>query len=126
MSVSFNTKRPSQVLGEQGEGAVVAYLQERGFTILETNYRVTGGEIDVIAQQAELGVFVEVKTRTSHHFNLSQVITPTKIKRISNAAKHYIAYVSTQERAWRFDVALVEQVNGMLEINYIENAAYLI
>ena len=125
MSVSFNTKRPSQVLGEQGEDAVVAYLQERGFTILETNYRVAGGEIDVIAQQAELGVFVEVKTRTSHHFNLSQVITPTKIKRISNAAKHYIAYVSTQECAWRFDVALVEQSNGTLEINYIENAAYL-
>ena len=50
-------------LGKKGESLAVKYLKERGYTIVETNFRYERAEIDVIAKEKNVLVFVEVKTR---------------------------------------------------------------
>lgn len=56
-------KRTTTEMGRRGETAVCSYLMERGYKILTRNYRIRGGEIDIIAQKEEILAFVEVKTR---------------------------------------------------------------
>ena len=53
---------PSEA-GRRGETAVCQYLLQHGYTIRKRNYRIRGGEIDIIAQKDEILAFVEVKSR---------------------------------------------------------------
>lgn len=114
-----NTKKT----GNAGEQAVADWLREKGFSILEKNYRTREGEVDVIAQRNDLIIFVEVKTRKNNYFQLSQVILPQKQKRIILAAKRFLLEYEQVDKACRFDVALVEEGQGYT-IDYIPNAFY--
>ncbi len=53
----------NQKLGTFGERVAIAHLEEKGYTIRETNFRVREGEVDIVAEQGDTLVFVEVKTR---------------------------------------------------------------
>jgi putative endonuclease len=108
--------------GAMAEDFVARYLIEKGYAICCRNYSVRRGEIDIIARRNDVGVFVEVKMRRSDYFNLSQVVTPTKIKRIICAARDYIARHAARNCAWRFDVALVQELGEGFSVEYIENA----
>ncbi len=118
MSTVFNSK--NQLLGTRGEKAVACYLEKNGFTVLAKNYRLRGGEVDIIATKKELLVFVEVKTRIEKTSHLSEVVTVAKQKKIIFAARHFIANTNPTDKAYRFDVALVQGAD--LEITYIDNA----
>ena len=59
----MSEKGSKRQTGNLGEDAVCAYLQQRGAVILDRNYTIRGGEIDIIAQQGEWLLIVEVKTR---------------------------------------------------------------
>jgi putative endonuclease len=108
-----------QQAGAQAEQKVAAQLTQQGFTIAAYNYRTRSGEIDIIATNKHLVVFVEVKMRTRSLFDLAEVITISKQKKITCAALHYVAHQpDIADKSWRFDVALVEQD----QITYIENA----
>lgn len=52
-----------QEVGKIGENSACEYLQQKGYLIIERNYRSKGGEIDIIIQKANRIIFVEVKTR---------------------------------------------------------------
>ena len=52
-------------LGRRGETAATAFVQARGFKILETNYQTKIAEIDIIARDKDCICFIEVKTRRS-------------------------------------------------------------
>lgn len=110
----------THLLGLQGETKITDYLKKDGFIILKRNYRVREGEIDIIARKKELLVFVEVKTRTTQTYALSEVITRSKQKKIIFTAKHFLATHHFVDVVCRFDVALVEGPN--LQIEYIPNA----
>jgi putative endonuclease len=115
--------RQTSALGIFGENLVAQTLINQGFTILERNYRRFNGEIDIIAHQKELLIFVEVKTRRSSYFDLSLVITPSKQNKIIAAAKLYLtASKDHYTKICRFDVALVQGDPAMPEITYIPNA----
>lgn len=109
-------------LGAAGEQAVIHWLKEHGYTILERNYRTRTGEIDIIAQKEEVIAFIEVKYRQHEYFNLSSVITPQKQKKIIKTALWYLTKHKDPSFAYRFDVALVESKNDQPTITYIENA----
>jgi len=110
----------NQLLGLRGEDAVVAHLKKEGFALVQRNYRVLQGEVDIIARKRELLVFVEVKTRAIKTAGLSEVVTPSKQRKIIFAAKHFLARHQQEESVHRFDVALVEGED--LHITYIANA----
>lgn len=74
-----------------GEDLAAKYLVRKGYQILQRNYRVDTGEIDIIAQNADNLVFVEVKTRSKHSIKQALMnVGYTKQKRISTTAQRYI------------------------------------
>ncbi len=109
-------------LGKEAEKKVGEYLINQGFKILEYNYRKKHGEIDLIANKARLLVFVEVKMRQHARFDLSDVITRAKQRKIISVAKEYIAKRGWQEQSYRFDVVLLVGAQKTLDLTYIPNA----
>lgn len=111
-------------LGRLGEKAVINYLQEHNYSILESNWFFDKYEIDIIAENEEWIVFVEVKTRASDIWgNPEDAISESKIRRIVESAEHYITEKDINKSV-RFDVAAVIISNGLTKIDYIEDAFY--
>lgn len=78
---------PTAVLGED---AACKYLINKGYKILERNFRKAYAEIDIIALHNNSLVFIEVKTRSSNSFGTPfDSISGSKLRLLSNAAKHY-------------------------------------
>ncbi|UVI34872.1 YraN family protein [Brevibacterium spongiae] len=76
-----------QALGDRGEDLAAAYLEQAGLRILERNFRAPRGELDIIARDGDIAVFVEVKTRrTAALGSPLEAITPTKLARIRTLA----------------------------------------
>ena len=118
------TNNRRKELGNSGEKAVAQYLEQRGFSLLAFNVTSKFGEIDLIAQSGELLVCVEVKTRKNLYFPLSQVITPSKQRKIIMTAKLFLMGQGLADVVVRFDVALVHHTAQGAQIDYLENAFY--
>ena len=99
-------------LGATGEQIAVNHLKRLGYRIIEQNFRVRAGEIDIIAEQDGTLVFVEVKTRTDIRFGIPfESITASKKQHLSRVALEYMSRHDCHERPARFDVIGV-QING--------------
>ena len=113
-------------IGKDGEQYVGTWLKKNGYTILEYNFTVKEGEIDIIAQKAEVIAFIEVKTRTKNYFNTSEVITKNKQQKIMKAAAYYRAQHNFIDKLFRFDVALIDVAlivdDNQKAITYIPHA----
>lgn len=109
-------------LGNHGEARVAAWLTQKGFAIKATNYRKRFGEIDIIAAKDNVLAFVEVKLRSTHYFNLSEVITPAKQRKIIKTALAYIMEHNIVDKVYRFDVALLEKCTDKYKLMYVPNA----
>ncbi|MGE5125481.1 MAG: YraN family protein [Betaproteobacteria bacterium] len=95
--------------GQAGEDLACAHLQERGLRVLERNFRCRGGEIDVVARDGEVVVFVEVKERSStSHGAAIEAVTPLKRRRLLRAARIYAAGRGLLEKPLRFDVVAID------------------
>lgn len=121
-------QKTRKVVGTQGEQAVVQYLIKDGYTICARNYAIRAGEIDIVARKGQVLAFVEVKTRTTAYFNLSEVIVPAKQRKIMYTARHYIFMNRIEDMIYRFDVALVHPQKNIAtdspawDITYIRDA----
>ena len=112
----------SKQRGDRGEALVAGYLRQKGFIISARNYHSRFGEIDVIAENAELILFVEVKLRGAHALaRPAAFVDIPKRLRIISTAEYYI-YNNGVTLQPRFDVAEVLEENGRLRLHYIENA----
>lgn len=111
-------------LGFKGENIVAEYLKNNNFIILDKNYKVKFGEIDIIAKQKDLIIFVEVKLRNNPKFSLTNLVTPLKQSKIIKTALNYVFInsINVDESILRFDVALVQIDNDNINLKYIENA----
>lgn len=95
--------------GNKGEDLACEYLQKQGYKILERNFRIRGGEIDIVAYDKEYLVFVEVKTRYSHEYGLPvESITPWKIKYLLKTAQFYILKANWGDGPYRLDFVSVD------------------
>jgi len=95
--------------GNRGEGIVCQYLKKQGYKILERNYRIRGGEIDIVAKEGKTLVFVEVKTRYSHDFGLPvESMTLWKIKFLLKTARFYVQKINWGWKEYRLDFVSVD------------------
>jgi len=93
--------------GREAETQAVAYLEARGLRLLARNFRVRGGEIDLIMRDGKTLVFVEVRSRSRADFGgAGASITATKQRRIVLAARHWLARHG--DCACRFDCLLFD------------------
>lgn len=91
-------------VGNTYEDRAVLLLSSNGYRILERNYRVRAGEIDIIAEKGKTIVFVEVKYRSSSKFGYGiEAVDYRKIRRIYNAAKIYLTLNRKSSYKVRFD-----------------------
>ena len=91
--------------GREGESAAIVFLKENGYRILEKNFRSKLGEIDVIAEQAGVIDFIEVKARSDHEFGHSfDTLTPTKQKKIIKTTQSFLVQKRIPDKSIRFDV----------------------
>lgn len=108
-----------QQFGRKSESAALSHLQEKGYEIIGQNYRTRGGEIDIIAKDGEVIVFIEVKARRSERYGSPKWgITPAKQRKLSMAALYYLKEKRLMNSRARFDVVSIQQ--GKIEI--IKNA----
>ncbi|MBV6451741.1 MAG: hypothetical protein MHPDNHAH_02488 [Anaerolineales bacterium] len=112
----------NQRIGKWGEWIAEEYLKQQSYEIVERNVRTPYGEIDIIAKQAEVIVFIEVKTRTSDKMGLpEESITARKRQHMVAAAEHYAAEHEIDN--WQIDVVAIEGKPGSKPlITYFENA----
>ncbi len=120
MLPSFNSLTHS---GKKAEEYVVTWLLQQGFSIVAQNYRQRYGEIDIIAKKDNVISFIEVKYRTNLYFNVSEVIVPSKQRKIIKVAKTFIARHSYGHNiVYRFDIAIVTKAGTELSLDYYPNA----
>ncbi len=109
--------------GNIGEDAVCGFLVRHGYEIIKRNFTVRGGEIDIIAEKADIIAFVEVKTRTIGSMTSAEEAADLRKQRlIIRTAKAYLQNVA-QPLQCRFDVATVETEGGKVKkLRYYVNA----
>jgi len=111
--------------GMLGEKLACEFLGKNGYDIVETNYRCTEGEIDIIARREDVLVFVEVRTKTSRQFGSpEESITGRKRERLRAVAEHYGQERDNLPGSWRIDVMAIQldRNNRVKRLQHIENA----
>lgn len=112
----------SYVKGKSAEDLAADFVESHGYQIIERNFRCSGGEIDIIAQEGKMLVFVEVRLRRiEDETHPLETITCSKQKRLINTAQMYLAKNNTQCLQCRFDVVAITEENGQSKIEIFQN-----
>jgi putative endonuclease len=116
---------PDHALGRRGEDVAHRFLQRKGYYIIARNHRTKTGsaEVDLIAMDGDIVVFVEVKTRTSaEHGAPERAIDEAKRRKIVSGADHYLRHSNDLKNPpVRFDVVTVVLTPELL-VEHIEDA----
>jgi len=118
-------QRSKKQIGDKGEDIAFDFLINKGYEVIQRNYRCRFGEIDIIAEHNGIIIFIEVKTRHTASFGMPQeAITHSKIQKISKTAVLYVQEKNLIDQACRFDVIAITYPKYSLEpdILHIENA----
>ena len=110
-------------LGKRGEDLAADYLQRKGYVILERDWRSGHRDLDIIALDGDVVVFVEVKTRRNRLFtDPVDAVGYQKIRNLQQAANHYVKYRRIN-RDIRFDIVCVTGTSDSeADIEHIEGA----
>lgn len=112
------------LLGKKGEMLAARYLLDKGYAILEYNWRCGHKEVDIIAKERDTVVFVEVKSRATDAFgDAVDAVTPAKISRLISAADAYVQRKNIDLNI-RFDIVTVVGDGECHAIEHIEDAFY--
>lgn len=112
------------LLGKRGEEIAADYLKNKGYQILETNWRYRRAELDLIAMQGAILVFVEVKTRSSDRFGTPEsFISRQKENFMAEAANVYMEQIG-HEWEIRFDFIAILFTGGRYTIEHFEDAFF--
>ena len=107
----------SQALGAWGERSVARWYQNRGFDVLDRNWRAPGraGELDLVVARGDIVVFCEVKTRSTSRFGVpAESVTAAKQRRLRQLGAAWLVADGRRWRIVRFDVAAV--LGGRIEV----------
>jgi putative endonuclease len=110
-------------LGSRGERAAEKYLRRCGYRIVKRNFRAAGAEIDLVAMDGDVLVFVEVKTRRSRDAGApEEAVDERKQKQIRRAGELFATRYREDEIEMRFDIVAVDASGERLEIELLRNA----
>lgn len=109
-------------LGNEGEKIARKYLENKGYIIYFSNYRLGHLEVDIIAEDGKELVFIEVKTRTSAIYGTPEsAVDQKKEEALVTIADHYIREIEL-DIAVRFDIIGIVLNEKKVEINHILDA----
>ncbi len=125
MTEPDGTPRSRKWIGEYGEKAAADFLRARGCRILARNFKGRrGGEVDIIARNGKLLLFVEVKTRRKDaKVRPLDAVDKPKQALIERGANAWLKRLGTRDLPWRFDVIEVWLEEGETpHINHVRDA----
>lgn len=109
-------------LGKKGEQLAVDFLVEKGYDILERNWRFQKSEVDIIALKKTILVAVEVKTRSTNEFgNPQDFVSQKKIKLLVLAVDEYVQQHNLDVTV-RFDIIAITRQDKKFELEHLEDA----
>jgi len=109
--------------GREGEAIAARYLEQKGYRIVERNYRCVFGEMDIIARDGRTCVFVEVKSRKSERFgDPGLAVDRRKQRKMSAVAMCYLKEKRLLGNPSRFDVVAVRFFSQGSRVELIRNA----
>jgi putative endonuclease len=111
--------------GHEGEDLACDYLLKKGLDIINRNYHYgKTGEIDIVAKDGDIIVFIEVKYRKNLEYGEPEYgITKNKMKQLRKLAEAYLFDKNITDTDCRFDVvAILELEKGKPKVNYYQNA----
>jgi len=109
-------------LGKKGEQLAVDFLLNKGYKILERNYRYQKAEIDIIARLNDILCAVEVKTRSTPDFgNPQDFVKPKQIQQLVKAIDFYVIENDLDVEV-RFDIVAIIKNKLGTKIEFFENA----
>ncbi|MCE3222358.1 MAG: uncharacterized protein K0S58_538 [Nitrospira sp.] len=113
-----------RTVGDEGEGRAEVYLRQRGFRILGRKVRSPLGELDLVADDQGVLVFVEVKRRRTGTFGGAiEAVDARKRGKLIQLATQYLAQHRIRNRSCRFDVVLIQDdVTTVDAVQHIANA----
>lgn len=109
--------------GDEGEALAVEFLEEKGYRIIDRNFHFGRlGEIDIIAMDGDVVVFVEVKYSRSLKYGYpEQRITRNKLQKLRKAADGWLMKKGIEDAPCRLDVIGILNMDGHPEITHLEN-----
>jgi putative endonuclease len=112
---------PKHILGRYGEDRAAKYLTDRGYEIIERNWRTARGEIDLIAREKDRIVFVEVKTRNGSGFGHPfEAITELKVARMRKLVAEWCRLREVAGVKVRLDAIAVLVSAGRVNIEHLK------
>ncbi len=114
----------SNIVGRTGETVAADFLRDKGYQLIEFNFRKNYTEIDIIAIYRNTTVFVEVKTRKNDSFGTPfEAITRTKIANLVHTAHVYMKLHPNLPKAMRIDAigVTLDEDNKLESIEHVEN-----
>ncbi len=117
------TKTGRQI-GDEGEDIAAAYLESKGWLILDRNYFFEKAEVDIVAYDHTQIIFVEVKSRSGTYFGRPEdYVTPKKEGLVKKAAEAWVYERKMDTALVRFDiVSIVKEKNSAPDITHFEDA----
>lgn len=115
---------PRRIFGQEGEAEAERYLRRKGYRIVAKNLRSSLGELDLVAEDGRVLVFVEVKARRTAGFGGAiHAVHRQKQQKLIRLAAQFLAQRHWMDRTCRFDVVLLEPTErAALRIEHIQNA----
>lgn len=112
------------VYGQAGESLAEELLRGKGYRILDRNVRTSIGELDLVAEDRGVVVFVEVKGRTTNAFGGALLaVNHRKRAKLVKLAGQYLAQRRWSDKVCRFDVVLVHgRPSTQGQIEHVQNA----
>ncbi|WP_457644226.1 YraN family protein [Persephonella sp.] len=105
--------------GKESEDKAVEFLKNAGYRIIERNFRSKFGEIDIIAENDELIVIVEVRSKTCFDYGYpEETVDHKKIKKLIKTTQIYLSRKNLSNKQVRFDIISIVNNN----IFHIKNA----
>ena len=101
--------------GATAERDAARLLIEAGYEIVERNYRCKVGELDIVARDGDVLVFVEVRSRSDgDHGDAIEMIRVTKQRRVARVARYYLAAAAPAFERCRFDIVAITAGEAIL------------
>lgn len=113
-----------QAIGKKGEEIASHFLMQKGYEVLEKNYRFGKNEVDLITQKQGLLIFIEVKLRSSLEYGMpEEMVSEGQKKRIIETAENYI-FEHNWQNDIRFDIISINKSKEEFQIEHFEDAFF--
>ena len=113
----------SHETGRRAEGVAAAYLERRGWHVVDRNWRFHHKELDLVAERDGLVAFVEVKARAESGWGSAlEAITARKRRDLAVAARGWIALRGGGYHSFRFDAVVVVRGPRGTRVEHVEDA----